>query len=189
MNDDTGGSQRRRRAWPRRAGALAAVAGIAVLATACSGGSSAPTTGSTGGSTTYQKALAFAHCMRSNGVPDFPDPNSSGGFTFNGSNGGGHPNTGGPAKGAALNDCRHLDPNGGTVTPAEQQQFLTQALRFTRCMRAHGLPNFPDPTTVGQIRLPSGIDKRSPQLQSALRACQSVMPGRLGGPGQAGGAP
>ena len=52
-----------------RAGALAAVAATAVLATACGG--SAPSTQS---GPTYAQVLTLARCMRSHGVPGFPDP-------------------------------------------------------------------------------------------------------------------
>jgi hypothetical protein len=197
MNDNTSGSQRRR-AWPRRAGALTAVAGIAVLA-ACSSSPSSSTPGASASASTsskYDKALAFSQCMRSHGVPDFPDPNSSGGFTYatpNGSGGSnGQPsNLNGAAKRTALNACRHLDPNGGTVTPAQQQQAFNQALRFSQCMRAHGLRDFPDPTGGSggsgevQTRIPSDINIQSSQFQSAQRACRSLQPGA----GQPGGAP
>src|SRR6516164_8810770 len=65
---------------PRRVGILAVVAAVAVLATACgvvhvhvgsSGGSASTESG------TYQENLAYAQCMRSHGLPDFPLPNPS----------------------------------------------------------------------------------------------------------------
>jgi hypothetical protein len=187
--NNTSGCQRRRRAGPRRAGVLAAIAGIAVLVTACSsGGSSAPTTGSTGGSTTYQKALAYSQCVRSHGVPNFPDPNSNGVIVMPAGSGGSQ-NLNSPQAQSANKACQHLLPNGGRISQAQQQQDLSQMLKFARCMRSHGLPNFPDPTTAGggvSLNLRgSGIDKRSPLFQSAQKACQSQLPGRPGGAGQA----
>jgi hypothetical protein len=44
-----------------------------------SGGSA----GSMAVQTPYQKALSYAECMRSHGVPGFPDPNSQGDFLVN----------------------------------------------------------------------------------------------------------
>jgi hypothetical protein len=49
-------------------------------------------------------------------------------------------------------------------------------LAFSRCMRAHGITNFPDPTFGGgggQLRIdkPSGIDPNSPAFQAAQKAC------------------
>ncbi len=71
MNDKTGGNR-----GPRRAGALAVAAAVAALATACGGGAS-----SSASAPTYVQELALAQCMRSHGVPNFPDPNASGGYT------------------------------------------------------------------------------------------------------------
>ncbi len=72
MNDKTG---RYRAPW--RAGALAAAAAIAVLATAC--GSSAA---SSADPPTYAQEIALVGCMRSHGVPSFPDPSASGGYSL-----------------------------------------------------------------------------------------------------------
>jgi hypothetical protein len=170
MNDDIGRRRSARRPWPRRAGFLAAMANLALLAAAC-GGSSSP---ATGGSTQYQKELAYSQCMRSHGVPNFPDPDSQGNLPLlqEGRNG-----VSPQAVQSAQNACRHLQTSGGPGTPQQQQQAkLTQALNFARCMRAHGVPNFPDPTTAGNGGMGfnlSGVDTQSPQYQSANRACQS----------------
>jgi hypothetical protein len=46
-----------------------------------------------------------------------------------------------------------------------------QALRLATCMRAHGVPNFPDPNASGAI--PAGsVNLNSPQVKTALQACQ-----------------
>ena len=52
-----------------------ALAGIALLLVACGGGGSP----ALGGTTAYQKALAYSQCMRAHGVPGFPDPQPNGG--------------------------------------------------------------------------------------------------------------
>jgi hypothetical protein len=145
---------------------------IALLAAACGGGGSSPAASATAGSTYYQKAIAYSHCMRSYGVPNFPDPNSQGDFPpiQTGRNG-----VSQQAVLSAQNACRHLQPGGGAGTPQQQQSKLTQALNFTRCMRAHGVPKFPDPTVAGNGGMGynlSGVDTHSPQYQSANHACQ-----------------
>ncbi len=71
MNGNTSGSR-----GLRRAGTLAVVAAVAVLATACG---SAVHVGFSGGSASagpaaFRANLAYAHCMRTHGVPNFPDP-------------------------------------------------------------------------------------------------------------------
>ena len=91
--------------------------------------------------------------------------------------------------------CQSLAPGGadggGTVSAAQQ----AAALKFSACMRSHGVPNFPDPTFSGggvQLHV-TGIDPNSPQMIAAQKACQSLQPGGGGlsmggsGKGAAGG--
>ena len=50
--------------------------------------------------------------------------------------------------------------------------------KFAACMRAHGVPNFPDPNSQGAIQIgpSSGIDPRSQKFQAASQACRSLLP-------------
>jgi hypothetical protein len=57
-------------------------------------------------------------------------------------------------------------------------------IKVADCMRAHGVPNFPDPSSGGGIQLPNGVDPQAPAFQSAQRACFKLFPG--GGPGGGG---
>jgi hypothetical protein len=123
-------------------------------------------------------ALKFAACMRSHGVPSFPDPTSQGTFHFQGD----FRNT--PNFSSAGRTCmKLLHLGGGTPSPASQAQALASLLKFSGCMRSHGVQNFPDPTTspgggVGlSVRSGSGLDPNSPIFQHAQQACQSLMPG------------
>lgn len=47
-------------------------------------------------------------------------------------------------------------------------------LKFTACMRSHGILNFPDPTVNadGVSVDPGSLDLRSPQFRAAQQACQ-----------------
>jgi hypothetical protein len=65
---------------------------------------------------------------------------------------------------------------------------MADALKFTGCMRSHGLSDFPDPT-VGSNGRPSfslnaspssDLNPSSPQFQTAHRACEKDLP-NLGG--------
>lgn len=122
--------------------------------------------------------LAFTHCMRTHGVRNFPDPSSDGKLPHF------------SAQQLGLSDsqlhadegpCVHLLPNGGAPTQAEQQQLQSQALEFARCMRSHGMPNWPDPTTDrpghwGFFNLPADrIDLGSPQVRAKVRECDSLV--------------
>ena len=164
MIDGTGA----RGGWARVTALAAALAAAALLIAACGGGS-ASTAGSSGtGQGRLAHALAFAHCMRSHGAPNFPDPDSSGGFVMNPSN-----QASFHAPQSARTACVHLLPKKGrTLTPAQQAQQQRKNLEFAACMRRHGFPRFPDGWSgnVGQL-LNAGIDSNSPRFNAALTAC------------------
>ena len=97
-----------------RAGNLAVAAAVAMLATGCIvhvriGPSGGP---ASSGPATYQEELAYAHCMRAHGLPNFPDPSPSGSSSLS------WHLTGGPGSPAArANDaCKHLLTGGRTGT-------------------------------------------------------------------------
>jgi hypothetical protein len=168
VNDDNSGRDGRRGRMVVMAGALAATA---LLVAACGGSSTASDSSTVGGSSAYQKALAYSECMRSNGDPGWLDPASNGTFRVKGGA------DSGPQYTSANSACKHLLPNGGQLTPAQQQQDANSALNFSVCMRSHGFPEFPDPASsgfnFGQIQS-LGIDIKSPQFQSAKQTCQQV---------------
>jgi hypothetical protein len=130
-------------------------------------------------------ALAYAKCMRSNGVPSFPDPNAGGGFLF-------HARTGvinSPLFKAAQAKCHKLLPEGPGSGPPPSPQTLARFLKIARCMRQHGVSDFPDPRTSappnplgsgiavlsdieGVILLfPSTINQQSPVFTRAAAVC------------------
>jgi hypothetical protein len=56
-----------------------------------------------------------------------------------------------------------------------REQAVERALKFSECMRSHGVPSFPDPSGGGHTRIGgpgSGIDLDSPQFKAAQKACQ-----------------
>jgi hypothetical protein len=66
-----------------------------------------------------------------------------------------------------------------TLPPgASVQKHFQEALEFSRCMRAHRIPNFPDPNSAGglEIKSSSGIDPGSALFKSAQKACRGYMP-------------
>lgn len=140
--------------------------------------------GTTNTAKDYLDAVKYAQCMRSHGVSNFPDPNSKGQFlSIRGVVNGQKLDTNSSQYISADKSCTHLLPNGGQLTPAEQQALLAQALKFVQCIRTHGVPNMPDPSAVhGGVELhgPPGLGPFSPQLQKAMKACQPLSPG--GGP-------
>lgn len=191
MNERTEGSRPRRGTRPqalrglsRRAGAPAAVAVATLLAVGC-GGSSAGADTFRGG--TYTQSLAYATCMRSHGVPNFPAPNAQGNFNQAAI----QAIERDPQERNAFGQCRSLLPNEGTglsVTQLQtmQQQNLRHAVKAAHCMRAHGIGNFPDPagSTQGsginwQPVISAGLDLNTPAYEAAFTACSGS---RVGGP-------
>jgi hypothetical protein len=195
---------------------LVALAAIALLTSACGGKSAAPgiaNLGTTGATTTnatttpvsgsgssssssgggaqlnmrVQNGAQFASCMRKNGVPNFPDPSSSGNIGIGPSSG---INPDSPNFKAAQQKCRKLLPNGGQPSPAQIAKAQQAALNFSKCMRAHGVKDFPDPTFgngggIG-IKIGSragGLNPNNPTFKAAQKACQGQLPFGKGGPG------
>jgi hypothetical protein len=129
-------------------GTLAAVA-CAVLIAACgaSGGSVAAASG--GPSPAHVAAgIKFAGCMRSHGIPNFPDPSGGGGIQIPAGSG---INPFSPAFKAAQASCQKLMPGGGPGAQRPSEHNELQMLRLSQCMRRHGVSGFPDPT----LKLPS----------------------------------
>jgi hypothetical protein len=171
---------------------LLCLAGAGVAVAGCgSSSSSSYNAGSTGPKDTAasnSQGLKFAQCMRSHGVPNFPDP--SGGqldlrvqqtptsMSVNGVQ------VNGPAFKSAMNSCKSDLPNGGHPTATQTAKARSQALAMAKCMRTHGVPNFPDPTFqpgpnggVGVRIGGAGIDPSSPAFQAAAKACGSIFGG------------
>jgi hypothetical protein len=171
---------------PRRGATVAAVLLLAAFVAGCGGGPASAPVASLGSTTTsstppapaggsgaaaeYTNGLRYARCMRANGEPDFPDPQNPGGFPT------GAIESLDPAShqfATANARCVRLLPNDGQPTPAELQQTIERGLRFARCMRSHGEPNFPDPGVSGdQITINfNNIDPSTPQFQKAEQTC------------------
>ncbi|MHB1568062.1 MAG: hypothetical protein ACYCXW_13995 [Solirubrobacteraceae bacterium] len=159
------------------------------------------TVGAAGGSTGRPKrpaaftggrpgALAFAKCMRANGVSEFPDPGPGGGFAFHMS----ASLISSPAFKAARARCARLmpsplGPGGQNASPQQVAQALAQLRTVAQCMRAHGVPDFPDPRATrppdlspgeyGEITdyegawllFPATINMQSPAWSHAAAAC------------------
>ncbi len=129
-------------------------------------------------------ALAFAKCMRAHGVPSFPDPNSSGKIPIKSSggmtrapSGGFTANPNSPAYETASKDCRPL-AMATPVTQAQSNELIASQLKFAVCMRKSGVPNYPDPTSTGEVGnngAISGVNPNSPAVQRAEKTCSHLL--------------
>lgn len=163
---------------------LGLVAACALTVAAC-GSSGAPPRSSSTRSSLANQALAYARCMRSHGVGDFPDPTNSGGLSYHGS-------TSSPAFTSAQTACASLAPhkvapNSGHETPQQAAQDHAMLLRWANCMRHHGYPELPDPrigtphptpgygTVLGwgaaYLQIPDAYDAHAPAFMNTARTC------------------
>ena len=170
---------------------VVAAAALSLLAAGCGDGSSprvanvtsATTTATTPTQNEAAVAVAFSRCMRSHGVPTFPDPSTiqphalkAAAQRLAASN---------PRFTAAARACNHLLPNGGSSQEAAQRQRtqLADELSFARCMRSHGVSRFPDPTAQGGLTIEmvqaQGIDLHSRAVLHVVQACLPASHGAL----------
>jgi hypothetical protein len=156
----------------------AVAAGCTVAAAGC-GSSSRPASATAKAG--RNEFVAFSVCMRSHGVPNFPDPGPSGLRIIPGS--GVNPQS--PAFQSANRACARLLPGGGTgrASPSNRARLLALA----QCMRRHGITRFPDPAGFGggvppatsivldgyEFKLGAGLDAQSPAFQRAMAACRA----------------
>jgi hypothetical protein len=159
----------------------------AVLLTACRGSNKPSGSGSTSGSLhegfAVSNAYKFPACMRDNGVTNFPDPQVNGNHltlqitpSISASS----------AFKSAQKACAYLVPAGAghinSPSPAEQTARAEGLLAFAACVRKHGFPSFPDPTSR-QLTLEmithAGINLQQPAVLQAGNACVSVSHGQI----------
>ena len=188
-----------RRRWRLAAGALVlCTLGIA----ACGSRAASPPVAHSAGSHTttlsQSRALLLAgRCLREHGIPDLPDPTIA---------------TSGPAQGQVVLDKQDLVTlpssvlnqarlacrapleragfQGGPDEPASPQQ-VHDLLAFARCLRNHGIPNFPGPNGQGGFDLAgTGINghQLTPAQLSAARTCLPAAHGYVNIPSQGTGA-
>ena len=153
---------------------------LAACGAAGTGGTGTADAGNGGG------ALKFATCMRAHGVSNFPDPGAGGSIEI-GPGSGINPRS--PAFQAAQTACaRYAPAKGGPTTMSASER--RQALAFAKCVRAHGVPNFPDPTLTAPsgahfaialrgmvFAFTSAFNPRSPAFRHAAGACGVPLPG------------
>jgi hypothetical protein len=164
-------------------GALA----LGVLLAACGGGPPAGSSAGAGGGTHTGTGglLAYSSCMRSHGVPNFPDPGGKGAIPKQAVISALRSVSTSQAR-AASDACSHLLPPGGslsgrpepTITTQDQQDYLNAAA----CMRSHGITDFPDPTFSGghvSVDIPSSVDTHSAQFTQAQHTCEKLIPAGL----------
>ena len=174
---------------------VAPAVGLALVTAACGGGSPNAGVASVGRTTTTTTTAAragtvaaggaapggalveYARCMRSHGVTSFPEPGDLGA-----------PNAIRAFKGqiaqsvgalassptfrAAQRACDKYYGPPTTSAPQVSAQEMQKLLAVAHCMRAHGVPDFPDPNPItGEMNPPANVSRNSPIVLAALRSC------------------
>ena len=124
--------------------------------------------------------------MRDHGVHDFPDPQVR---TTPGGNGVGIrqvvPASVGlsPKFKTAQKACRGIMPAPGAAGQTHAGPSKEVLLGFARCLRNHGVSEFPDPNAQGQLTLQmmsaAGVDLKAPSFLRAAKACVGVTDGAI----------
>jgi hypothetical protein len=130
--------------------------------------------------TKQEKAVKFAECMRANGVPHFPDPDTKGAVNFG-------VDVSREVWLKAVDACKALKPPGALSskrTPKEQ----SATLRFAQCVRDHGVKDFPDPVNgepvIDTYKIPSSNRPGGMTiLNAAAQACGRILKSSAGGQG------
>ncbi len=122
--------------------------------------------------TKREKAVKFAECVRAHGVPHFPDPGTSGDINFG-------VDVSKQVFTSAVNACKSLEPPGALSSHRSATQ-QSAALRFAACVRANGVPDFPDPVNgqplIDTTRIPSSNQPGGMTiLNAATHKCGSVL--------------
>jgi hypothetical protein len=170
----------------RRDHRLSVWIGLACLGVALAACGSSRSPGQAASTSGDSQAIRFANCMRSRGVPNFPDPSAHGPNLVSPGSG---INPQSPAFQAAQRACGGLAPGGGGPPQMSEGRKLA-ALAFSKCVRAHGEPDFPDPVLTapsgatlvislrGMLFAPRpGFDPRSPAFRQAAGECGLKLPG------------
>jgi hypothetical protein len=153
------------------------VAAVLLLTAGCGRGSA-----TTAANTSQNGTVAYSHCIRSHGVPNFPDPNTSGEIPKDKV----VPLAGSAQFQVAQRACQHVMPKSGLgpqETAHQQRTRVADALSFARCVRSRGVARFPDPTAQGDLSVEmvqaQGIDVHSPAVLHVVQACLPASHGAL----------
>jgi hypothetical protein len=197
MSESTSVMPSPHRAKPPRARRLAimtAAGCVALLAVACSSGtapSARPSGSASSGGSAAAQLIAFSRCMRSDGVPTYPDPIVNGGVTTLPKESAQHLGVSGSQFTTAERACQHLLPHTGSLTasslqqcyladvcpPALVQDAMNAGRQFAGCMRSHGAPTWPDPTIDGEGRPLYNITvprPPPPRVAAAINQCSRL---------------
>ena len=184
--------------WGLAAGAVLLTAGLVGCAgpddgenggIASAGGAASPAAAAAAGGGDQDTAMKYSRCMRENGVPSWPDPvvDGEGRPTFDVPD-----DIPDSVIGAGAEKCREYRPFGPRGGAGPDPARITQLREFAKCMRANGLPEWPDPEADGSQRVDFGkvgvSGENDPKLKAAEEKCRALRPSAPAGAQQRTGS-
>jgi hypothetical protein len=151
------------------AAALAGVVTAVAVLPACSSGSGTPSPADS----EDQVWLAITHCIRTHGMPQWPDPvtGPDGHLMFPAD----APHTTAQVQAACRSLFAQLPADAG-ATPPPSAADLTKLREFAVCMRRNGVPDWPDPDASGNfVNVPAAVDVGT-LLKNLPAPCRADMP-------------
>jgi hypothetical protein len=148
-------------------------AGDPAVATAQSAGPEASSSASARPGPDPDAMIKYSRCMREHGLSWFPDPGADGTLQVQ-TPAGADQNKIKKAEEA----CKSLLPAGEKKDQASPEE-IEQSRQMARCMRANGVPNFPDPGPGGGVSLDAGklgTGPGDPTFDKAEKACSQYLP-------------
>ncbi|MCP2322168.1 hypothetical protein HDA40_000675 [Hamadaea flava] len=173
----------------RPVAALFVTALLTTVMSACQSGGAEPSPGSVGstapgGRPQQIAALAreYAQCVRDHGIPNFPDPTiSDGNVSYAG---GDSIKTAVAAHPEAIAACKSIQDRlsqvgGKNWRPTARD--LQKLVEFAKCIREHGVPEWPDPDADGRFTVSAKLEDENPEtrIYPAHAACKGYWDGAV----------
>lgn len=118
--------------------------------------------------------IKYSRCMRANGLDWFPDPQADGSLAVQNP-----PNVPDSKIKTAEKACKQYLDDGGATKDKPSAEDIERARRMATCMRANGVPNFPDPDANGETSIDAsklGTGPGDPTFDKAEQACSQYLP-------------
>jgi hypothetical protein len=160
---------------------------LAAAVSACDSGAPDPSASSAPPAAGQQQFAALAReyskCVRDHGIANFPDPTISDGNLSYGDD----PSmkTAIAAHPGAIEACKSIQERisqsfgkNWQPTAADMQKLL----QFAKCVREHGVPEWPDPDADGRFTISPKLEDEDPQtrIYPAHAACRGYWDGSIG---------
>jgi hypothetical protein len=113
--------------------------------------------------------MEVAKCVRAHGHPNFPDPieDGMGGWKI--------PDSVGNITVSACDELVRQAKQQTRALEALSAEDMVKLRRYARCVREHGVANFPDPDSDGGFDMPEGL-RNSSAMHAAAMACKDYLP-------------